>query len=107
MSHTKEARSSTAWLVGCPVMVCRRVTVFALAFSRPFRKRAASSWAESTIFLVCWSFRVIPYAGSCAAYVNACLPFSEIVLHSVFGGLGCGVGGLGTGMLKLSDFVAK
>ena len=100
MSHTKEARFSTAWLAGCPLMVCRRVTVFALTFFKPFKNPMASSWAESTIFLVCWSFRVIPYAGSCAAYVNACLPFSEIVLHSVFGGLG-------TGMMKFSEFVAK
>ena len=90
-----------------PTLRCKRVTVFALTFFKPFKNPMASSWAESTIFLVCWSFRVIPYAGSCAAYVNACLPFSEIVLHSVFGGLGCGVGGLGTGMMKFSEFVAK
>jgi len=61
MLHTKEARSSTAWLAGCPLMVCRRVTAFALTFSKPFRNRMASLWAESTIFLVCWSFWVIPY----------------------------------------------
>ena len=31
----------------------------------------------------------------------------EMGLHGVLGGLGCGVGGLGTGMMKFSEFVAK